>query len=252
MSKSVLVIAGRESFMVRALVKKITDNGYNAIVVNDDVNSVSARWNEADAYTYYLETGQKVNLKLITYMQDTMATSGGQLILIGEKADAQLVSDNMSKTFILETFLRPLDTGKYMETLSDYLTSGRGGRIIKKTILIVDDDPTYMGLIRGWLKEYYNVLMATSATQAIQQLALNNVDLILLDYEMPIVDGSQVLEMLRADSNNSKIPVFFLTGKSDRDSVMKVLDLKPDNYLLKTIEREDLIMMLNNFFMGKK
>ncbi len=250
MAGRIMVIAGKESFMVRALVKKIKDSGFEAVVVKDDVNSVHAAWDSADVYTYYLETSEKVNMKLITFMKDQLSATGSKLVLIGEKSDAGIVREKMNPSLILETFLRPLDTSKYIQKVGDYLAKGKDNASEKKSVMIVDDDPTYMGLIRGWLKDEYNVIMAASGAQALSNLALKHVDLILLDYEMPVVDGSQVLEMLRSDKTYAKIPVFFLTGKSDKESVMKVLEMKPDNYVLKTVEREDLLMMLRKFFMG--
>ena len=66
---------------------------------------------------------------------------------------------------------------------------------------------------------------------------------------MPVTDGPQVLEMLRADNETKSIPVIFLTGKSDRESVMAVLSLKPEGYFLKSIEREELLNNLKEFFL---
>ena len=63
-----------------------------------------------------------------------------------------------------------------------------------------------------------------------------------------MVSGPQVLEMLRSEPDSSSIPVFFLTGKSDKQSVMKVVALKPQNYLLKTITRDELLAELGKFF----
>jgi CheY-like chemotaxis protein len=84
--------------------------------------------------------------------------------------------------------------------------------------------------------------------QAITYLVNNRVDLILLDYEMPIVDGPQVLEMLRSESATKDIPVIFLTGVGTRESVTRVMALKPSGYILKTTTREDLRNKLKEFF----
>ena len=73
-------------------------------------------------------------------------------------------------------------------------------------------------------------------------------DLILLDHEMPVTSGPQVLEMLRSDPDTSRIPVIFLTGKGDKESVMQVVALKPEGYFLKTIEKEELLNNLRSFF----
>jgi DNA-binding response OmpR family regulator len=67
---------------------------------------------------------------------------------------------------------------------------------------------------------------------------------------MPVANGPQVLEMLRSESDSGTIPVMFLTGKNDRDSVMSVIDLKPVDYLLKTIDKKSLLEKLEAFFKG--
>lgn len=120
----------------------------------------------------------------------------------------------------------------------------------KKSILIVDDDPTYLNLVREWLKELYKVSIVKSGMQAIKYLSKNRVDLILLDYEMPITSGPQVLEMLRSDEDTKSIPVMFLTSKSDKKSVMEVVSLRPEAYFLKTIKRDELISRLAEYFAG--
>ena len=76
--------------------------------------------------------------------------------------------------------------------------------------------------------------------------------MVLLDYEMPIVDGKQVLGMIRSETEFSDIPVIFLTSKGDKESVMQVMDLKPDGYLLKTMPPEQIKKSVDTFFEKKK
>ena len=63
----------------------------------------------------------------------------------------------------------------------------------------MDDDPTFLKLVKNWLEEEYKVTIVNSGMQAITYLATNTPDLILLDYEMPVTSGPQVLEMIRSD-----------------------------------------------------
>ena len=116
---------------------------------------------------------------------------------------------------------------------------------------MVDDSGTALRSIKGWLEGHYQVSLANSGVMAIKYLATNRPDLILLDYEMPVCDGKQVLEMIRSESDFSNIPVIFLTNKNDRESVLNVSSLKPDGYLLKTMEPGLILDSINNFF-GKK
>lgn len=75
--------------------------------------------------------------------------------------------------------------------------------------LIVDDDETFLKTVKNWLSRQYRVTIVTSGAQAMMYVADNQPDLILLDYEMPVTSGPQVLEMLRSEPKTAKIPVIF-------------------------------------------
>ena len=125
-------------------------------------------------------------------------------------------------------------------------------RLQKKKILVVDDDGTMLRTIKSWLSEKYQVFMVNSGMSAITFLAKNSVDLILLDYEMPVTPGPKVLEMIRSEASFSDIPVMFLTNKGDKESVMQVVSLKPEKYLLKTMPPAELIENIEEFFEKQK
>lgn len=114
----------------------------------------------------------------------------------------------------------------------------------KKKILIVDDDPAYAKMVREWLKDLYNVNVVVAGMQAITFLMKNRVDLILLDYEMPIVDGPQVFEMLKSEPLLADIPVVFLTGVGTKEGVERVMALRPKGYILKSTTKDELIRYL--------
>ena len=245
--KRIMITGGKETFLIRSLLKKIDESGVaSGFYAQADVNSISAGWDDADLITYYLDKGEKVATDVLIYLNDQLSETNKRLIVIGENDDVSTIKSFLPETLILDTFYRPLDIERFMGRVKDYLDGG--GAEAMKSILIIDDDPTYMGVIRGWLREYFRVSMVTSGTQALTWLAKNHADLILLDYEMPVVSGPQVLEMLRSETEYARIPVFFLTGKSDKASVMKVVELKPQNYLLKTITKEQLLEELGKFF----
>lgn len=103
----------------------------------------------------------------------------------------------------------------------------------KKHILLVDDDPTLLRSLKTLLWEKYKVSIAVSGAQAMLILGKEIPDLIFLDYEMPVCDGRQTLEMIRAMEETKDVPVVFLTGVADREHVEAILALKPAGYLLK-------------------
>ena len=246
-TQKIMLIGERESFLIRALMKKITEAGYEPFFSEAKINAITKGIENADIITYYLDNSEMVKADIMHYINDKLSETGKRLILIGEKIDAEETKKYISSDLILETFLRPLDAERYIAVLNREVAAV-GAENAKKSILVIDDDPTFLGMIRGWLKNDYKVAMANSGAQALKWLGNNKADLILLDYEMPVVSGPQVLEMFRSDPDLAGIPVFFLTGKSDKESVMKVVSLKPQNYLLKSIGREQLLEKVGEFF----
>ncbi|MBR1893576.1 MAG: response regulator, partial [Lachnospiraceae bacterium] len=158
---------------------------------------------------------------------------------------------HIPSNLIYKTCYRPINNDEFTETVCDFMQKVEHGEF-RKSILVVDDDTNYLGIVREWLKEDYKVSMANSGLQAIKWLGKNKADLILLDHEMPVTSGPKVLEMLRSDPETAGIPVIFLTGKSDKESVMSVVALKPEGYFLKTIKKDELLENINDFFIKRK
>lgn len=111
----------------------------------------------------------------------------------------------------------------------------------KKHVLVVDDDPMMLKLIKEHLKDSYNVATAISGSLALKFLESRKTNLILLDYEMPVENGEQVLEKIRSNTATADLPVVFLTGVNDHNMIQKVLHLKPNGYLLKPIDGKKLL-----------
>lgn len=112
----------------------------------------------------------------------------------------------------------------------------------KKHILVVDDDPEQLAQIKEHLKEFYEVTLVASGKNVIRYLQKYRVDLILLDYLMPEMDGPEVYKRLRANEDYKDIPVVFLTGVSEKETVVKTLvDLKPEGYMLKPSKKSEIV-----------
>lgn len=131
---------------------------------------------------------------------------------------------------------------EYLEKEKEESSSG------KLKILVVDDSEFMRSRIVKLLEESYDLTEAGSSISAIKKIAKNRPNLILLDYEMPVCDGRQALEMIRSDEDIADIPVMFLTGRGDKESVKKVMALKPEGYLLKTMPDEAIKKSIDDFF----
>ena len=251
MSHRVIITSEKRSFLTNIFLKKLQDAGVDCEFSQWKVNEINDSYKEAPIVVLFMEDDTRPSDEALHFLIDKGTESGTMLIPVGEQNDVDFICKHYPKDMIYRAFVRPVNNDEFVETIVTLLKKMDAGEF-KKSILVVDDDPTYLALVRDWLKEQYKVSMATSGLQAIKWLGKNKVDLILLDHEMPVTSGPKVLEMLRSDAETSSIPVMFLTGKSDKESVMSVVALKPEGYFLKTIEKNELLKNLDEYFMKHK
>ena len=243
----VLVISETDSFLAKSLVRKLGESGMGAMFAHMNMKEIEEHREDTVLIVLFLGENLPGQMDFLVFLKDFVSEQDIQMLLIGGDELGLLVKKTIPDMFIIDRYTRPLDIDAFIKKVSDYVKNNTGENR-KKTVLIVDDDITYMRTVYEWLKDEYHVGMASNGVQAISYLAKNKADLILLDYEMPIANGPQVLSMLKNDSETGQIPVMFLTGHGDKDSVMSVLGLSPVDYLLKTIEKDRLLEKLNHFF----
>lgn len=121
----------------------------------------------------------------------------------------------------------------------------------KGKILVVDDSDVALQFMKELLEKDYDVSVAKSGLSAIRCITLDRPNLVLLDYEMPVCDGSQVLEMIRSEEDFADIPVIFLTSTVDKERINKIIPLKPNGYLLKNAKPTDLKKNIDDYFKRK-
>ncbi len=242
-----MLLGAKESFLTRVLTGKVKDANIDCEFIPFSVDSINEKWEGTQLVTLFMDSGERPKSDVLHFLSDKMNEDGIRMIVIGEKEDVDHVLGKVPKDVVYRSFVRPVNNEDYVKCVVELYSKFEAGEF-RKQILIVDDDVNYLGLIREWLKSDYKVNMANSGLQAIKWLGKNKADLILLDHEMPVTSGPQVLEMLRSDNETKDIPVMFLTGKSDKASVMQVLSLKPEGYFLKNIGREELLEKLEEFF----
>lgn len=114
----------------------------------------------------------------------------------------------------------------------------------KKKVLLVDDSGVQLRALYGMLKEKYNVQMANSGLKALEQIKKSVPDVILLDYEMPEMDGKETLQKIREMDEAKAVPVVFLSGISDEEHIQKICGLQPAGYLVKPALAEKLYELL--------
>ncbi len=243
----VLIVSETESFLASSLMQKLDGSGISSMLSHGKIKEIEDRRDKIELIILFLSEETEDMAETLVYLKDLASDLDRKMIIIGDDNEHRDALKIIPETLVLDWFKRPLVMDDLIRTISKYMEDNTGEKR-KKTILIVDDDITYMRTVYEWLKDTYHVGMAGSGVQAISYLARNKADLILLDYEMPIANGPQVLEMLNGDSETDKIPVMFLTGHADVQSVLSVVSLCPVDYLLKTIDKEGLLKKLDDFF----
>ncbi|RPH34493.1 MAG: response regulator [Bacteroidales bacterium] len=110
------------------------------------------------------------------------------------------------------------------------------------TILIVDDNPKNIQTLGVFLQtEGYQVEFAINGESALDWIKRATFDLILLDIMMPGMDGYEVCRIIKSDPKNQKIPIIFLTGKVDTESIISAFDLGAVDYIKKPFNQRELI-----------
>ena len=136
-----------------------------------------------------------------------------------------------------------------MSQIRKYLNETGANR--KKKILVVDDSEVVRQAMMELLGEDYAVEAVKSGMAAIMCMMQEQPDLVLLDYEMPVCDGKVILEMMRSEEYFADVPVIFLTGNVSRETVQKIIPLKPAGYLVKTLKPEEIKKNIDDYFSKK-
>lgn len=112
---------------------------------------------------------------------------------------------------------------------------------LKKSIIAVDDSGMVLQTLEGLLKEHYEFKGFSRAARALKYIAQFPPALILLDIDMPEVDGYAMLEMIKQNIELRFIPVIFLTSNKDKNYVIKAVKYGADDYVVKPVQKDVLI-----------
>lgn len=117
---------------------------------------------------------------------------------------------------------------------------------MRKRILVVDDDSMNLVRTKMILGKEYDVLLATSGMEALNKLRYETVDLVLLDIEMPGMNGMETFERIK--SSDVEVPVIFLTASGLEDDVVNAIKLGAVNYLKKPFQPQELMKRVTQEF----
>ncbi|MBI1176681.1 response regulator [bacterium] len=108
--------------------------------------------------------------------------------------------------------------------------------------LIVDDSRAMRTLLSAWCKSHqFETVTAQDGSDGLKQLASNRpIDVALVDWDMPVMNGLEMVRQLRADTDNAGLRVMMVTANTNYDSVKEAIELGADDYLMKPLTEEML------------
>lgn len=233
------------------------------------------RFFKPDVYVYFVDLGYDQAVKHITDLKNSNYFNGAAIIIVGD-GDTCDRFERSSKGLADVLIRRPVSVDNLTLRITRYLedhniersnqaafnekTSQVDALIqaaeaalssaaaaanpaessVRKHILVVDDDRTVLKMLKSALEGTYDVTTMANGAMIDKLLSAKKVDMIILDYEMPIESGAEIFRRIRKKTTAANIPVCFLTGVSDREKIMEVMSLKPNGYILKPIDMDAL------------
>lgn len=111
----------------------------------------------------------------------------------------------------------------------------------KKTVLLIDDDMTYLKQLNNLLQDEYNVILINSAKLALEYLLKNVPDVIVMDYQMPLYNGASMMNLIQNSSaGKNDIPIIILSGALSREALQECYLYNPVACLAKPVTKEVL------------
>ncbi len=242
----IILIQKATTYIGNSLAEHLKAKKHEVVFVNADLNEIATKAGQAKVMILYLDDAFVKDYVVMEFIRDMLSDKERICFLVGGETEIVEVEKIISRRRIAGEYRRPLNVGETAQAIDDILKQGPNN--VKNKILVVDDSGAMLKNVKAWLGDKYEVILANSGEFALAYLSSNYPDLVLLDYEMPRMNGRGVLKAIRSDVRTKDLPVIFLTGKSEKENVMEVMALKPAGYILKTEDPKKIVQRIDDFF----
>lgn len=264
MEKYRMLLTGRDRTLIEDFLNLYASEYkiYSCMFQYDDIfNHIETL--KPDIIIFALSGETQAELSRLAYLPKWFDDMGAQIFAVGNQQESgifQAATQCLANSVILQPTTVDVVHRKIVEHMSQYefmmeemrqaemqasegitVEAGDSEKERRKHILVVDDDPVMLKTLKEMLHEEYDVGTAINGKVALRFLEAKHTDLVILDYEMPEMSGAETLEIIRNNPHTAHLPVVFLTGVTKKDKIAKVLSHKPQGYLLKPVQRLQLM-----------
>lgn len=248
--KRIAIIGNPNEFLAKGMGEAFKSRNFRVYLCGPTVTAISQLPPETHLYIYIVDSVSE-HAALLTYLRDIIYERKICVFPICQKSEIAEIDKLIPINNLAKVYPRPVNAKEIVEEINNLYENIKVETRLK-TVLIVDDDPEYLRHIQQILHKHYKTYIANSGASALMILSKYPADLVLLDYQMPVLDGVQTMEAIKTEPATANIPVMFLTGKQDTASVAKAVSLHPEKYILKTTAAHELLAILSDFFVGKQ
>ena len=245
-NRKILIIGNEDEFIVRSVINEMKNRFYSVSICKPMIDAVNVKGEGIHLYLLFIDSAESIS-ELLVYLKDTAFDKRVEIGLVGENLDLKEAVKYLSSEHAGKLFKRPVDAKQISDGMED-LAKTAEQKNERKRILIIDDDPEYLRRTQSILHNHYKIYIANSGASALMLLSKHKVDLILLDYIMPVLDGPKVLQALKSEPTTADIPVIFLSGQTDVRSITTAMTLGSETYLSKQLAATELAANISDFF----
>jgi len=168
----------------------------------------------------------------------------GKFIIFTASEDEKL-REKLYTTGVLDFILKSGDISNISFEISELIKQVE--KYNEYNILIVDDALFFRNMLKNiFLSRNYNVMMAKDGSEALNIIEVQKIDLIIMDYHMPVLDGRGFLEKRRKNPAIYQIPTIIVTGESDRNTISALLKLGANDVIQKPFIIEEIVTKVDN------
>lgn len=243
-----------------------TGQYFDCLSTTDVIKDMTAHFAlfNPDAFLCFVDSAYDGTVEQILRLRTCAEYNSAPVVIVSKEETIEELAGEGFENFADFTLVRPISSDNIVLSILRYIEEEKVKAALanseekppeeepqpepnkKKHILVVDDDRNVLKLLKNALEEKYEVTATLNGLLVEKILASKPIDLIILDYEMPIMTGADVYRKLKENADYAKIPVCFLTGVSERSKVEEIMSLKPNGYLLKPIDMEMLMAAIAN------